>query len=313
MRGGPRDNVVVLTRQSKTLLDERLHFLQVGLQLFLGVAVTQEISAQPHARDRILKTARDPRQNLDPFHSLLGNASLHGVERRSGARHFLRTILRERLTAQIRAQAVGRVLEARQRLRRELYGNPDEECDNTELNGERRRQPGRNDFPRRKDLERQRAAVLQVHEYAPSQSLRWIEVDKVRVEAGPQQGPQTRDVRLSSFGWLRFQLSPISQSVSIIASREAVEPGGSLFRQDVVEDSDRVRDVHSSKFTPPLVFDSDAVEGNQNEGQHMCSHKAGKQDHRQPAEQRVRPETRRHTPKTGAHDGSRNASTEAAN
>ena len=97
-----------------------------------------------------------------------------------------------------------------------------------------------------------------------------------------------------------------------MASREAVEPGGSFFRLDVVEDSDRVRDVHSSKFTPQLVFDSHAVEDNQNEGQHMCSHKAGKQDHRQPAEQGVRPKTRRYTPKTGAHDGSGNASTEAA-
>ena len=193
---GRRANVVVLPRQGKTLLDERLHFLQVALQLFLGVAVTQEISAQPHARDRGLKIVRDRRQNLDPFRDLLGNASLHGVERGSGARHFLRTILRERLTAQIRAQAVGRVLEARQRLRRELYGNPDEECDNTELNGERRRQPGRNDFPLPKDLERQRAAVLQVNAYAPSQSRRWIEVDEVRVVGGPQRCPQTRDVRL---------------------------------------------------------------------------------------------------------------------
>src|SRR5882757_8733538 len=147
MRGGPRDNVVVLTRQSKTLLDERLHFLEVTLQLFLGVAVTQEISAQPHARDRILKAARYPRQNLDPLHSLLGNASLHSVECGSGARHFLRTILRERLPAQIRAQAVGRALEARQRLCRELHGNPGEECEKTELNSERRGQPGRNDRP----------------------------------------------------------------------------------------------------------------------------------------------------------------------
>src|SRR5207249_4685513 len=81
--------------------------LQVALQLFLGVAVTQEISAQPHARDRSLKAARDSRQNLDPFRSLLGNASLHGVECGSSPRHFLRTILRERLTAQIRTQAVG--------------------------------------------------------------------------------------------------------------------------------------------------------------------------------------------------------------
>src|ERR1700752_709304 len=228
MRGAPRANVVVLPRQGKTLLDERLHFLQVALQLFLGVAVAQEISAQPHPRDRGLKIVGDRRQNVDSFRYLLGNASLHGVERGSGARHFLRTILRERLTAQIRAQAVGRVLEARQRLRRELYGNPDEECDNTELNGERRRQPGRNDWPLPKDLERQRATVLQVHEYAPSQSLRWIEVDKVRVVGGPQRGPQTCDVRLSSFGWLRFQFSPIiSENVSIMASREAVEPGGS--------------------------------------------------------------------------------------
>src|SRR5437870_1068728 len=196
MRGGRRANVVVLPRQGKTLLDERLHFLQVALQLFLGVAVTQEISAQPHARDRGLKIVRDRRQNLDSFRNLLGNASLHGVERGSDARHFLRTILRERLSAQIRAQAVGRVLEARQRLRRELNGKPDEEGDNTELNGERRRQPGRNDFPLRKDRERQRAAVLQVDAYAPSQSLWWIEVDKVRVVGGSQRGPQTPDVPL---------------------------------------------------------------------------------------------------------------------
>src|SRR5262245_2203273 len=200
MRGARRANGVVLPRQGKTLLDERLHFLQVALQLFPGVAVTQEISAQPHAGDRGLKIVRDRRQNLDPFRNLLGNAPLHGVERGSGARHFLRTILRERLTAQIRAQAVGRVLEARQRLRRELYGQPDEECDNTELNGERRRQPGRNDFPVWNDRDRQRATVLQVDAYALSQSRRWIEVDKVRVVGGPQRGPQTRDAPFYSFG-----------------------------------------------------------------------------------------------------------------
>ena len=121
MRGGRPANVV-LPRQGKPLLDERLHFLEVALQLFPGVAVTQEISAQPHARDRGLKIVRDRRQNLDSFRDLLGDASLHGVERGSGARHFLRTILRERLATQIRAQAVGRALEARQWLRRELDG-----------------------------------------------------------------------------------------------------------------------------------------------------------------------------------------------
>src|SRR6185437_16555044 len=173
MRGVRRDNVV-LSRQGKPLLDERLHFLKVALQLFLGVAVAQEISAQPHPRDRGLKIVGDRRQNVDSFRYLLGNASLHGVERGSGTRHFLRTILRERLAAQIRTQAVGRALEARQRLRRELDGNPDKECDDSELNGERRRQPGRNDCPLRKDLERQRATVFQVHEYGPSLSRRWI-------------------------------------------------------------------------------------------------------------------------------------------
>ena len=97
-----------------------------------------------------------------------------------------------------------------------------------------------------------------------------------------------------------------------MASREAVEPGGSFFRLDVIEDSDRVRDVHSSKFTPQFVFDGHAVEDNQNEGQHMGSYKAGKQDQRQPAEQGTRPKTRRQTPKTGGHDGSCKASTETA-
>ena len=97
-----------------------------------------------------------------------------------------------------------------------------------------------------------------------------------------------------------------------MASREAVEPGGSFFRLEVVEESDRFRDVRSSIFTPQLVFDSDAVEGNQNEGQHMCNHEAGKQDDRQPAEQGGRPKTRRHAPKTSAHVGPCNASTAAA-
>jgi hypothetical protein len=95
---------------------------------------------------------------------------------------------------------VGCVLEARQRLSRELDGNPDEECDNAELNGERRRQQRRNGFPRRKDRERQRAAILQVNAYAPSQLRRWIEVDEVRAVAGPQRCPQTRDVRLQPSG-----------------------------------------------------------------------------------------------------------------
>ena len=95
-------------------------------------------------------------------------------------------------------------------------------------------------------------------------------------------------------------------------SRDAVKPRGSFFRLDVVEDSDRVRDVPSRKFTPEFVLDGEAVEGNQNKGQHMCSQKAGKQDDRKPAKQGVRPKTRRHAPKTRAHDGSGNASTTAA-
>jgi hypothetical protein len=150
-----------------------------------------------------------------------------------------------------------------------------------------------------------------VHAYAPSQSLRRIEVDKIRVVVGPQRGPQTRDIRLPSFGGLRFQLSLAGENVSPMASREAVEPGGSFFRLEVVEESNRFRDVHGSIFAPQFVFDSDAVEGNQNEGQHMRNHKAGKQDDRQPTEQRVRPKTRRHAPKTSAHVGPCNASTAA--
>src|SRR5258705_7774614 len=198
MRGGPWANAVVLSRQGKTLLDERLHLLQVALQLFPGVAVTQEISAQPHARDRILKTARDPRQNLDPLHSLLGNAPLHGVECGSGARHFLRTILRERRAAQIRTQAVGRALEARQRSCRELHGNPGEECEKTELNGERRGQPGRTRPPRRTVFDRHRTAVLEVNEHASFRSLRWIEVDIVHVVAGSKLGPEARQKHFPS-------------------------------------------------------------------------------------------------------------------
>src|SRR4051794_41041107 len=179
MHGARRADVVVLPRQGKPLFDERLHLLQVALQLFLGVAVAQEISAQPHPRDRGLKIVRDRRQNLDAFRDLLGNASLHGVERGSSSRHFLRTILRQRIAAQIRAQAVGRALKARQWLRREFYGNPDEEWDDTELNGERRRQPGRNDLLRWKDRDRHGATVLQVHAYAPPQPPRRIKVDKI--------------------------------------------------------------------------------------------------------------------------------------
>ena len=75
----PLADLVASAGERKTLLDELLHFLKVALQLFLGVAVTQEVGAQPHARDRILKTARDPRQNLDPFHRLLGNFALLSV------------------------------------------------------------------------------------------------------------------------------------------------------------------------------------------------------------------------------------------
>jgi hypothetical protein len=123
----------------------------------------RKIGAQPHARDRGLKVVRDRRQKLDPFRNLLGNASLHGVERGRGARHFLRTILWQRFTAQIRTQAVGRAFEAHQRSRRELHGNPGEECENTGLNGERRRQPGRNGRSQRRELHRHRAAVLEAN------------------------------------------------------------------------------------------------------------------------------------------------------
>src|SRR3954462_4164250 len=51
--------LVAPARQGKTLLDQRLHLLQVALQLFPGVAVAEKISAQPHPRDRRLQTSRD--------------------------------------------------------------------------------------------------------------------------------------------------------------------------------------------------------------------------------------------------------------
>ena len=278
-------DLVASAGQGKPLLDQRLHFLQVALQLFPGVAVTQEISAQPHPRDRSLKAARDPRQNLDPFHRLLGNAPLHGVERGSGARHFLRTILRERPGAQIRTQAVGRALETRQRSRRELHGNPGAKCENAELNGERRGQPGRTHPPRRAVFDRHRTAVLEVNKHASFRSIRWIEIDIVRVVAGPKLGPESRQKRFP----LRFErlicFPAPPENVSICGFSEAVQPCRSLFGLDPVEDSDLRRDAPHEIVIRLFVAGGEDIEGDQTKGQQMRSQQTGEQDDRQPAEQ----------------------------
>ena len=90
---------------------------------------------------------------------------------------------------------------------------------------------------------------------------------------------------MSSFGWRRFYLSPISDNVPICRSSEAVEPGGPFFGLDPVEDSDRGRDVPDEIVIPYLFAEAEDIEGNQTKGQHMCSQETGEQDDRQPAEQ----------------------------
>src|ERR1700761_35819 len=223
--------------QGKPLLDERLHFLKVALQLCLGVTVAQEVSAQPHARDWILKSARYPRQNLNPLRSLLGNAPLHGVKCRGGTGHFVRTILREQLAAQFRSKAIGRALEAGQRPCREFHCNPCQDCERHELNGERGRQPRRNHRSLCDELEQYRTAVPETNEPAQLASMERIQVEHgYRVVSGPQHVLQTRQIFLSPFGWRRFDFSSVSGNVPIRGSSEPIEPGGSFFGPDPVED-----------------------------------------------------------------------------
>src|SRR5262249_16426105 len=91
--------------------------------------------------------------------------------------------------------------------------------------------------------DRQRTAVLEVNQHASFRSLRWIEIDIVRVVAGPKLGPEARQKQFASRS-KRFVYLPVtSENVSICGSSEALEPGRSFFRLDPVEDSDRGRDV----------------------------------------------------------------------
>ena len=55
---------------------------------------------------------------------------------------------------------------------------------------------------------------------------------------------------------------------------EAVEPGRPFLGLDVVEDVDRVSDVHKREFIAQIFDKGSTVEGNQNEGQHMGGDKA---------------------------------------
>ena len=97
---------------------------------------------------------------------------------------------------------------------------------------------------RRDEFEHQRAAVLQVNEPAQSPSIQWIEVDR-QFASWPAPSMALKRARfpcrrLGGAG----SISPAtSENVSICRSSEAVEPCGSFFGLDPVEDSDRGRDV----------------------------------------------------------------------
>src|SRR5262249_53217134 len=93
-------------------------------------------------------------------------------------------------------------------------------------------------------FDRQRTTVLEVNQHASFRSLRWIEIDIVRVVAGPKLGPEARCKRYPSrHRWLIY-LPATSKNVSICILSEAVEPCGSFFGPDSVEDSDCHRDRH---------------------------------------------------------------------
>jgi len=124
-----------------------------------------------------------------------------------------------------------------------------------------------------------------VKEHASFRSLRWIEVDKVHVVAGPKLGPEARQKHYPSRCRRFVYLPAIFEHVSICGSSEAVEPSRSFFGLDPVEDSDRRRDPAHEIVIRHLVAGAEDIEGDQTKGQHMCSQEAGEQDDRQPAEQ----------------------------
>jgi hypothetical protein len=109
----------------------------------------------------------------------------------------------------------------------------------------------------------------------------------VQIVVGPHRGYERRHVPFPSrldllhWHWLR---PPGSENVSIVGSSEAIEPGGSFFGLDPVEDCDRARDV-PNEIIIPYIVSGRAIEDDQTEGEHMGSHKAREQDNRQPAEQ----------------------------
>src|SRR6187431_3221042 len=103
-----------------------------------------------------------------------------------------------------------------------------------------------------------------MNEPAQSPSILWIEIeDRLRVVAVPHQGPQTRQVLLSSSGWRRFDLSLVSQGISIGRSGEAVEPCGSFFGLDPVENGHRHRDPSYEIVTRHLVAGAKDIKGDQ--------------------------------------------------
>ena len=116
-------------------------------------------------------------------------------------------------------------------------------------------------------------------------SRRRIEVDIVRVVAGPKLGPEGRHKHFPSRLERFVDLPATSKNVSICRLREAVEPCGSFFGLHPVEDSDRRRDRPHEIVIRQLVAGAEDIEGDQTKGQHMCSQQTGEQNDRQPAEQ----------------------------
>ena len=64
-----------------------------------------------------------------------------------------------------------------------------------------------------------------------------------------------------------------------------IQPCGSFFRLDPIEDSDLRRDAPHEIVFRLLEAGAEDIEGDQTKGQHMCSQQTGEQDDRQPAEQ----------------------------
>jgi hypothetical protein len=116
-------------------LDQRLHRIQVAMQLVPERRAVEQVGAQAHSRDRRLQIMRGGRQHANALGEMAGDPALHGIERHRRPGHFQRTVLGERTAPKLGTKRVGGARKLRQGAGGKPHRDPSEHGQHGQLHG----------------------------------------------------------------------------------------------------------------------------------------------------------------------------------